>query len=502
MKNKYIGLITFSVLMISLTVRGQESQENKEKNKGLEISGYVQAQYQHFFIADSLGGAPDDFAKFSGGNMPNIYTSDRFQLRRGRLKFEHTSDLTDASLSFDVSSKGISVKDMFVRAYDPWINAFSLTGGIFNRPFGHEIDYSSKYRESPERSRIIQTLFPHEREVGFRLGFQLPEETGLDFFNIEAAIVNGNGSAIETNNHKDFIGHIHFETPKKEEQDFYAGLGFSYYKGKVEHVYNPTDSAKFRYYYIYNFSDAVQDTAENMEYIGFERDYEASRAAGNMETGVDRIYYGIDGQLEVKLPFGKAEIKGEYMWGTQPGIINTNKLDKMATIYHSITTSSPDGPDMGVSWPIYDSPQPYDGELIGYEYKPHSTMIRQFSGGYLSFVQHIFETGHQLIVKYDWYDPNTEVSGKDIKLNYIEDDETTFTYLSPADIKYSTVGIGWAWEINEHYKITLYYENVKNEITSLKAFTENLIDMGQWPAPSYERDLMDDAFTFRVQYKF
>ena len=41
--------------------------------------------------------------------------------------------------------------------------------GVFNRPFGHEIGYSTSGLESPERATIIQYFFPDERDLGAML---------------------------------------------------------------------------------------------------------------------------------------------------------------------------------------------------------------------------------------------------------------------------------------------------------------------------------------------
>jgi hypothetical protein len=83
------------------------------------------------------------------------------------------------------------------------------------------------------------------------------------------------------------------------------------------------------------------------------------------------------------------------------------------------------------------------------------------------------------MLKYDWYDPNTKVSGNEIG--------NTDSKLSGADIKYSTLGMGYLHHINENVKLTLYYARVWNEKTQLKGFME---------------DLKDDVFTCRIQYRF
>ncbi len=70
----------------------------------------------------------------------------------------------------------MSIKDAYLRFSAPWLkNAVALKGGVYDRPFGFEISYSSSSRESPERSRIFQVLFPGERDLGFGLELQGPE---------------------------------------------------------------------------------------------------------------------------------------------------------------------------------------------------------------------------------------------------------------------------------------------------------------------------------------
>jgi DNA-directed RNA polymerase subunit alpha len=40
--------------------------------------------------------------------------------------------------------------------------------------------------------------------------------------------------------------------------------------------------------------------------------------------------------------------------------------------------------------------------------------IRHFNGAYFYFLQHLFSVNHQLVIKYDWYDANARVKGKEI----------------------------------------------------------------------------------------
>ena len=83
------------------------------------------------------------------------------------------------------------------------------------------------------------------------------------------------------------------------------------------------------------------------------------------------------------------------------------------------------------------------------------------------------------MVKYDWYDPNRKVKESDIG--------KPGTNLTVADIRYSTLGVGYAYYMNDNVKLVLYYEFVTNEPTQL---------------PGYTTDIKDNIFTCRIQYRF
>jgi hypothetical protein len=496
----FITAALFVITVFNISLSAQE-QNNQETGK-IKISGYVQTQYQKFFVPDSVGSTTKYFSNFSGGAFTNDLTYSRFQVRRGRLAFTHSTDITEAKLSFDFTEKGFAVKDMYLSVKDPYIKSISLSAGVFNRPFGYEVPYSSSLRNSPERSRVVQTLFPGERDLGVKIGFRLPDDNPLSFFEINGALVNGNGSAVETDNYKDFIGNLRVFTPKSVE-NFKAAAGFSYYNGKVEHVYEPVDTIASNVntkYYIYYFGDLV-DTA-GVAYKGFLFDSAQTKASGTTGAGVARTYYGADAQIEFNSPFGKTEISGEYMWGVQPAAVNNNNIEKDYVIYNEINTYSSSGPTAGLAWPMYDQPQPYNPTMVKLTNKNHSTMVRNFNGGYIAITQNIMDTKHQIVIKYDWYDPNTDIAGKDIDLLYYNDTlEIGKTYMSPADVKFSTIGLGWNWQITENLKFTVFYENVKNEITSIQLYTGDL-RLGRRHSPGFDRDIKDDALTVRLQYKF
>ena len=83
------------------------------------------------------------------------------------------------------------------------------------------------------------------------------------------------------------------------------------------------------------------------------------------------------------------------------------------------------------------------------------------------------------MVKYDWYDPNTNVSK-----NQIGKAGTNF---STADIKYSTLGVGYTYFLNAQTRLIFYYDMVRNELTDLTG---------------YKANLKDNIFTCRLHFRF
>lgn len=163
----------------------------------LKISGYIQAQYV------------EDESSVDELNSPtSTKNKDQFSIRRARLKFVYTAT-PYARFTFnpEVTSSGTSVKDAFVELIEQrtqWKN--TLTTGQFNWPFGYEIAYSSSDRELPERTRVMRTLFPGERDRGVQLSGTSPNA----MFNYKVAVVNGTGTAqsFDFNGDKDFVGRV------------------------------------------------------------------------------------------------------------------------------------------------------------------------------------------------------------------------------------------------------------------------------------------------------
>jgi hypothetical protein len=308
--------------------------------KKIKFSGYIQAQYQS---AES-----DGISTYAGGSFP-ANVRNRFAVRRGRLKMTYDNSSSKYVLQIDVTQNGVGVKDAYATFQEPWTNWVILTAGIFNRPFGFEIGYSSNNRETPERARMMQVLFPGERDLGAQIEIIPKESSPLSILNLKAGIFNGAlSTSNENNNFKDFIGRFGFELPF-DDLNLAIDGGFSIYSGNVV-----SNSKK-----IYSIKN---------------NKYDIDSTATNIGAKFGRYYYGGDLQIYYDLPIlGGMSLRGEYIFGKQPGTNSSN---------------------------IFYNPSSPNTDLY----------LRNFSGFYLNYVQNI-GLDHQFVMKYDELDPNTDVTG-------------------------------------------------------------------------------------------
>lgn len=386
--------------------------------KKIKISGYIQAQFQ---VADS-NGTPS----FAGGNFPTN-SDKRFAVRRGRIKFVYDNRLTQYVLQFNATEGGVTTKEAYVKFTEPWLQAISLQMGIFDVPFGYEAPYSSSSLETPERGRMSQTLLPDENDIGGMITFQMPKTSKFNFLKLEAGMFNGTqAKATDFDWKKDFIGRLSIAKVSKSEKIKY-GVGVSYYDGGIRQPNN------------FVYEDITTLPSGDIGYV--MNDTSLVKPKGKIGK---RNYMGADAQISFDFPFGITTLKAEYITGVQPGTASTSK--------------SPNA-DPGTD-----------------------TYLRSFDGAYFYFIQNIFQTKHQIVVKYDWYDPNTKVSGDAIG--------KTGSRLGVTDLKFTTWGFGYNYKWDNNVKITLFYDLVTNETS------KNLTNKGYW------KDIPDNVFTLRFQYKF
>jgi hypothetical protein len=233
----------------------------------MKFSGYLQGQYVN-----------DERSRNELGGSTGTRNFDQFSVRRARVKFTYQFMPTARFvLQPDVSSSGVTLKDGYVEFTEPWTSwKNTLTAGQFNWPFGFEIMYSSSAREMPERSRVVRTLFPGERDRGVMVsGLGLGER-----LRYQVAVVNGTGTGRtdDVNKRKDIVGR----------------LGYSF---------GPLDVGGS----IYRGSDLVATSTQ----------------AAGLEFDKDRI--GVDFQWATPVP--GLGVRGEYIRGRQAPAAGTTRTE-------------------------------------------------------------------------------------------------------------------------------------------------------------------------------
>ncbi|HSN60339.1 MAG TPA: hypothetical protein VLR49_05370 [Ferruginibacter sp.] len=392
-----------------------------KKYDHLRFSGYIQPQFQ---VASQKG-----ISSFEGGDF-STRVNNRFMLRRSRVRidFVHFGKDNEAGVQFvfqfDANERSFSVRDVWGRIFDNKYKLFSFTTGMFARPFGYEVNLSSSDRESPERGRMTQTLMKSERDLGAMISLDVRKaKHPLKYLKIDAGLFNGQGinAAGDFDNNKDFIGRVALK-PQKIQKAISLSAGVSILYGGLE------NNTKYQY-------GTGIDAGIKKQLV--------DSAESNIGKLSPRRYYGADMQLKIKNKTGFTELRGELLAGQQTGTANST-----------------------------ETPAALLNGADGFH-------TRHFNGAYLYLLQHIFSTQHQLLVKYDWYDPNTKVKGNEIGVA-----GSNFT---AANIKYSTLGLGYLYYITPNVKAVLYYAMPVNEKTQLAGFTT---------------DAADNVFSGRLQFRF
>ncbi len=412
----------FLMDMVDTTTETGKGMLSIYKNfEHLRFSGYIQPQFQiaQFKAAKSFEGG--DFA---------ARVSNRFMLRRSRVRIDYVHFEKDEKLGvqfvfqFDANERSFTVRDVWGRIFENKFKLFSFTTGLFARPFGYEVNLSSSDRESPERGRMSQLLMKGERDLGAMISFDVRKEKHLlKNLKIDVGIFNGQGitASGEFDNGKDLIGRISLK-PKKISKNITLSAGASLLYGGLE------NNTKYEY--------------STASVAGIKKVVVDSSQSNNGKVS-PRRYYGLDAQIKIKNKIGFTELRGEFIAGKQVG-----------TAFSSETPSA---------------------LLTGID----GYYNRNFNGAYFYLLQNIFSVKHQLLLKYDWYDPNTKIKGAEIG--------TTGSNFTIADIKFNTLGIGYIYYITSNVKAVLYYSMPTNEKTTLQGTTTNIAS---------------NVFTWRLQFRF
>lgn len=350
----------------------------------IKISGYIQAQWENY---------DKDLEKTLGYN--NTYN-----LRRARIKFTYEAvDGVKFVLQPDFGQGVFSLKDAYAMVNIPKLKEFSLWAGQFNRP-NYEVEYSSSQREVFERSRVIRTIYPGEREMGVKFeynGKSLP-------LKVQFAALNGNFTGTQPrdiDSKKDLMGRFVYSLNLAD-----AGIGIDF----GAHTYLGGNLAKTNPYT--KNSDGTLDSMKVWSYL------DKKWAGGEIQVFADIL--------------GGMAIKAEYIAGVNSSVSTISSSASMAQM------------------------------------KADPNKLRNFAGYYIYLIKNIGQK-NQVVVRYDFYDPNTTLMG-DAAVN---------------DIYYKTWSLAFQHYLNDFIRISLNYEIPTNEINAAN------------PA-----DRKDNVFGVRIQAKF
>ena len=391
-----------------------------KKFDNVRMGGYMQPQFQ---FASSKGAK-----SYIGGDFaPNV--NNRFMLRRGRIRVDyiHFSESKGPSIQFafqfDGTERGVAIRDFWGRLYENRLQVFSFTAGMFARPISYELNLSSSDRETPERGRMSQILMKTERDLGAMVSFEpRKRDHPLQFFKLDVGLFNGQGlaAAADFDSHKDLIGRLSIKPLPLTGRSTLSAAVSCLNGGLIQNTK-----------YIYHTKT-----------VGGLKAWMVDSSSSNQNRIAPRKYYGADIQYKIKTRAGYTELRAEYLAGRQ-----------------TATSASSETPA---------------ALLTGND----GYYIRNFNGAFFYLLHHVVNSHHQLVIKYDWYDPNSKVSGDEIG--------KTGSALNLADIKFSTFTVGYNYYIDNNVKLMIFYDKVNNEKTSL---------------PGYISDVTDDIFTCRLQFR-
>ena len=468
------------------------------KMSQMKLSGYVQPQWVWTDI-DTLGN--------------QVATRNFFQIRRGRVKFTHAAVIdpvtgfsnVSAVIYPDIIETGVTLKEVYAK-WDIFTDQatslpeLSFQAGAMNRPFGYEIGYSSGSRELAERSTAENRLFNGERDLGAQLAWNPtigdirplievglfngtdnfgkgPVQMGIPVsviglktpysdpagrpdsaFRAQVNAALAQESSISSGgirqNQKELMGHLRVPILINDELSFDIGGSLS-----LGGIAEPSDIIGE-----YTGTNGALELKKSDNPLASHSFIATKGANNNTFLGTNRTVLGADAQIYLSvLPMGGTIVKGELYTGQVP-------FYGSASLYTQADSAA------------FGSPT-------------SSTIYKNVFGYYAMLVQNITDD-IQLAVRYDIFDPNTDVEGADLA---VKDGNavTTLRGVSVStgfggDLSLSTISVALNAYVSGAIRFTLNYDHpVTEEFT--KAVGTEVATVG---------DAHDDKITVRMQYKF
>ena len=262
---------------------------------GLQLSGYLHAQYQH-------SAASEDQLNASGQSL----NENEFVLRRARLRVDRVWDFAAATLELDANTvRGVTVgirraeASLFYRGpNNPKLPPLlGLAAGITDLPFGFELTESARDRIFMERTLASSALFPTEMDAGARLF------GAYRFLRYAVAVSNGepvdrNGLPHDPNAAKDITGRIGADGEVTDDLQLAGGSSFA--TGSGFHRGQPARKSVIRWR-----DDNEDGTLQPSEIIA------TPGAGASPSKNFDRWVLGVDLQASLRTPIGRTTLFGE-----------------------------------------------------------------------------------------------------------------------------------------------------------------------------------------------
>lgn len=390
-------------------------------------------------------------AQYQSFENPSLQPDNYFSLRRVRVKFTYeAADGVKFVVCPDFGAGTYTLKDAYVILNDHWTKTFSLWMGKFNRP-NYEVEYSSSQREVAERSLIIRTLYPGERAIGAKLEYRA---TNIPL-KLQLAILNG-ADGLTINN----VAGTNLNSTENKDFD-----------NSKDIMVRGTYSLKFGNFGALDFgAHGYFGSLKSNSLKTLSSDYSTIKDV-KLGDAVKRNWVGGEFQLFADV-LGGMSIKGEYIAGKNASI-------GYAPIAAAGTTAAVPGV---------------------------ANFQNNFSGYYLYLIKNLGKK-NQFALRYDYYDPNTDIKGKDVKvLKYTSPDATTLASRTSgkSDLATSTLSLALHHYFDDNLRISLNYDIVKNEkVGSEGLLTESYTNPdGTKGTLDYGKVINQNLLTLRIQAKF
>lgn len=384
----------------------------------------------------------------------NTQPTNYWSIRRARVKFTYeAADGVKFLLQPDFSPGNVSLREAYVVLNDRWTKTFSLWAGKFNRP-NYEVEYSSSQLEVLERSQIIRALYPGEYALGAKLEYKplvVPLKVQLALLNGSDGLTinNAAGTNLNSNENKDF----------DNSKDIMARATYSLKLGNLGaldfggHAY--VGSLK---------SNALKTLSSDYSTIKDSK----------IGDAIKRNWVGGEFQFFADV-LGGMSIKGEYIAG------------KNASIGYAPATTN------------------------GVTTAGVANFQNNFAGGYLYFIKNLGKK-NQFAFRYDYYDPNTDIKGKDINVKkYTSVDATNLKskVSGKSDLAYTTFSFALHHYFDDNIRISLNYDIVNNEKVGTTSGVSNLMENYTKADGTvvkngldYSKNVNNNVLTLRLQAKF